>query len=373
MSPIHDATTTLLMAGFAAAAVTIVLVLALRPLALEIGLADEPGGRKRHSSRVPVVGGLAMIFGFHVGLSLMPAAALWGPVDSAIWLLAAVGVIDDRFDLNPGIRVLAQAVAAMLVVFGAGLVVGDLGEPLFFSASLGLAGPLVTMIVIVTIVNGFNLIDGMDGLAGGTALVSLAALAWIGGGSDVFATAVLLSATVAGFLALNLPLRATRGLRVFMGDAGSTWLGFAVACLGIALSQGEGARIAPVVGLWIAAIPIYEVLAASWRRLKEGRAPWLPDDSHLHHRLLARGISTRRTLVFMLSLAVAFAAAGVLGHGAGLPDGAMFAAWLICGRFYYRITRRPNPVVSWVRSWKHNEPSEAALAEAAAGHRERGD
>ncbi len=163
------------IAGVLALVVTVVFVLALRPVALEIGLADEPGGRKKHASRVPLIGGVAMALGLAFGSSLVSEPEFWGAAALGIWLLVAVGVIDDRFELPPAVRLLTQAIAAMLVVFGADLVAWELGEPVFFPVSTGPFGPPFTVLLIMTVVNGFNLIDGIDGLAGGVALVSLAA------------------------------------------------------------------------------------------------------------------------------------------------------------------------------------------------------
>ena len=363
--------------GLLAFLVTAVLVLVLRPLALEIGLADEPGGRKRHAARVPVIGGIAMALGLSFGSSLASVPAFWGIAMLAAWLLVGVGAIDDRFDLPPAVRLLAQAVAALAVVLAGGVVVRELGESFLLAVPLGPIGPLFTVLVIVTLVNGFNLIDGIDGLAGGVAFLSLAALAALGAGTDVFGAAVVLTMAVAGFLMFNLPLRSTQALRVFMGDAGSTVLGFAIACLAIVLTQREGPSVAPVVMLWILALPVYELLAAMWRRLREGRSPWAADDRHLHHALLARGISPRRTLAFMLLLGATFAAVGLAGHWARLPEPMMLAGWLAGGVLYYRITRRPRPVAKWVRSWKACETSfEATFVEPApaqAGGRKGGD
>lgn len=350
--------------------VTVVLVLALRPIALEIGLADEPGGRKKHAERVPVVGGVAMMLGIAFGAALIVLPDVWLPMLLGAWLLVVVGVVDDRFDLPPSVRLLAQAVAAMVAVFAAGTVVQSLGEPLFFPLSLGFLGPPFTLLLIMTVVNGFNLIDGIDGLAGGVALVSLAALGLLAASTEMLGAIGLLATAVAGFLAFNLPLRRTRPVRVFMGDAGSTALGFLIACICIALSQGPGAAFAPVTGLWLVAVPLYELLAAVWRRVRDGESPWAPDDRHLHHALLARGISPRRTLVFMLLLGAGLAGVGLVGHWIGAPEALSLAGWIAGAVCYAHVTRRPKPVAAWVGSWKEGAPLDPTFVEAAG--RERG-
>lgn len=359
-------TSTMLAGGALTLLVTVVLVLALRPVALEIGLADEPGGRRRHAARVPVIGGIAMLLGLAFGSAIVVLPGDWASVVLGAALLVAVGAIDDRFDLPPGVRLLAQSVAAMIAVFGAGAVVESLGAPLGFELGLGPLGPLFTVFLIMAVVNGFNLVDGIDGLAGGLAVVSLGALAFVGAGTDALGLIVLLGAAVTGFLVFNLPLACTRPLRVFVGDAGSTALGFLIACLCIAMSQTGTAAFAPVTGLWLVAVPLYELLAAVWRRLRAGESPWLPDDRHLHHSLLARGISPRRTLAFLLMVAAGLAGVGLAGEWAGVPEGVMVAGWIAGAVGYARVTRRPKPVALWVHGWKEGAPFEATLVEAPA-------
>jgi UDP-GlcNAc:undecaprenyl-phosphate/decaprenyl-phosphate GlcNAc-1-phosphate transferase len=122
--------------------------------------------------------------------------------------------------------------------------------------SLGLLAVPFTILLILTIINGYNIIDGIDGLAGGAAFLALAALAFIGMGTDVFMLTMLLLAVLASFLLFNLPLKFNRRVRAFMGDAGSTSLGLAIAFVGIILCQGADPVMAPVVGLWLVALPV---------------------------------------------------------------------------------------------------------------------
>jgi len=325
---------------FLALVVTVLFMFTLRPVAVEVGLVDVPGGRKRHDARVPLIGGVAMAVGLGFGSSLVGAPAFWNSVLLSIYLLVAVGTIDDRYELPPSVRLIAQSCAAMLVVFGAEISVTHLGAPLFFDLPLGPASIVFSILFIVTVISAFNVIDGLDGLAGGLAFIAIAACAAVSPGSDLLILNVLVLAVITGFLIFNLPLPFNRPVRVFMGDAGSTSLGIAVAALGIALCQAPETRFAPVTGLWLIAVPIYDLFSAIVRRLLAGRSVFEPDHHHLHHVLIEQNFSHRSALALMLGIALLLALIGLAGHLAGVPDGIMLLGWVIGGVLYYRMMHR---------------------------------
>src|SRR5690606_10246469 len=128
-----------------------------------------------------------------------------------------------------------------------------------------------------------------------------------------------------------LPLAFNRPIRAFMGDAGSTALGLIIAALGVHLSQGAGERISPVIGLWLVAVPVFDLFSSILRRLVEGQSPFAPDHKHLHHVLVEHGLSRRATLAAMLTLASLFAVGGILGDLFAVPDGLMLLLWLAGG------------------------------------------
>jgi UDP-GlcNAc:undecaprenyl-phosphate GlcNAc-1-phosphate transferase len=339
-----------IVAAFLSFIVTVVFMFALRPVAVAVGLVDIPGGRKRHDMPVPIIGGIAMSIGLGVGTSLVPHPEFWNPTLLGVYLLVVVGTIDDRFDLPANVRLIAQACAALLVVLAANIVVSSLGKPLFFNVELGPFALPFTVLFVVTLVNAFNLIDGIDGLAGGLALLSLSAMTIIGVGTPAFALISITAAVVAAYLLFNLPLGFNKPVRAFMGDAGSTSLGLIIAALGVYLSQGPLARITPVIGLWLVAVPVFDLFATVFRRVAEGKSPFAPDHEHLHHVLVENGLSRRATLVYMLTLAAAFAAGGVLGDMLALPDGLMLLLWVTGGTLYYQMMRRPHVVVALVQA-----------------------
>lgn len=360
--------------AFLSFVVTVVFMFALRPVAVAVGLVDLPGGRKRHGAPVPIIGGIAMTVGLGVGTSLIEYPAFWGPSLLGVYLIAVVGTIDDRFDLPPNVRLIAQSCAALLVVVGSGIVVTELGSPLGFPLDLGPFAILFTALFVMTLVNAFNLIDGIDGLAGGLALLAFLALAVVGRGTDSFSLTVLAAAVVCGYLLFNFPLAFNRPVRTFMGDAGSTSLGLIVAMVGIHVTQGEYSRISPTTGLWLVAVPVFDLFSTILRRFLEGRSPFAPDHQHLHHVLIEHGLSKRETLGFMLLVATLLVIAGLLGDMFGVPDGFLLLAWFCAGAAYYRTMRHAVWVVRAIRALRPakppNEPPENGLAEPAA--REQG-
>jgi UDP-GlcNAc:undecaprenyl-phosphate GlcNAc-1-phosphate transferase len=221
---------------------------------------------------------------------------------------------------------------------------------LFFELHLGLLAAPFTVLFIVTLINAFNMIDGIDGLAGGLALISLGAMAIIGSETQILPLVFILISVVAGFLLFNLPLGFNRSVRTFMGDAGSTFLGLSIAAIGIWLSQGPAARITPVVGLWLIAVPVFDLFAAIVRRVVERKPIFDPDHEHLHHVLPENGLSRTDTLVFMLVLAGVAASIGVAADALGIPDGIMLLGWLAAGTGYYQMLRRPKAVVSVIET-----------------------
>jgi|KBSSwiStaDraftv2_1062776.scaffolds.fasta_scaffold112056_2 UDP-GlcNAc:undecaprenyl-phosphate GlcNAc-1-phosphate transferase len=339
------------VAAFLGFVVTVVFMFALRPVAMAIGLVDVPAGRKRHPVTVPVIGGVAMSIGLGIGTSLVPHPESWMPILLGVYLLVVVGTIDDRFDLPPNVRLIAQICAALLVVLASGNVVIYLGE--FFGHKLGV-GPFripFTILFIVTLVNAYNFIDGLDGLAGGLALLALSFMAIISVGTPWFGIVTVAAGVVAGYLLFNLPLGFNRAVRAFMGDAGSTALGLIIATAGVYLSQPAASILKPTIGLWFVAVPVFDLFASIVRRSLNKRSPFDPDHQHLHHVLVEHGLRRSHTVAAILGLAVVFAAVGLTGEVLGVDSGIMVALWLAAGVAYYQLLRFPRfaiAALSWL-------------------------
>ncbi|GAB4173963.1 MAG: UDP-N-acetylglucosamine--undecaprenyl-phosphate N-acetylglucosaminephosphotransferase [Rhodocyclaceae bacterium] len=327
------------MSTFLAAGVlTAILVLVLKSLAHRFGLLDRPGGHKQHREPVPVVGGIAMFLSIalletgqrELGLS---SSTLW-----ALGVLVATGVIDDRHGIPPLLKMAAQALAALVIVFGDGLMLASLGDLFGFGeVRLGWLAVPFTIFAVVGIINAANMFDGLDGLAGSMGAV---ALAWFAAAALILGLTVqmdeifVLKGALIGFLLFNLRLPWRRRAAVFMGDAGSMMLGFVLAWIAMVLSQRPGG-MPPIVAVWILALPILDTLSVMARRIRKGRNPFAPDREHLHHVLERAGLSVERTVVVLAAASSAFGLVGLAAWRAGVPEAAMFYAFLLLLALYH--------------------------------------
>ena len=330
----------LLPSSMVAFIVTVAFMLALHPLAIQMGLVDRPGGRKRHDGNIPIIGGIAMFAGMAVGTFLLglPTAAFMSALIAGL-LLIIVGAIDDGISLPPVARIITQIAVVLVMIYGANLQLVDIGDPFGTGViSMGRFTVIFTLVVAITMINAYNLVDGIDGLAGSLAIVALLAIAAVAGTNSMFgAAAVTVAASVVGFLLFNLPVRWNRELRSFMGDAGSTLLGFAIVWLTLGIAQGAEPVISPVHCLWFAALPVFDCLTCFVRRSLKGKSPFTPGSDHFHHTLTRGGFSAAQNLGILTGLQVIYAAIGVGGFFAGIPDYAMFAAWCLLGLSQHTI------------------------------------
>jgi UDP-GlcNAc:undecaprenyl-phosphate GlcNAc-1-phosphate transferase len=326
------------------AVVATVTTVVLARFAPTLGLLDHPGGRKDHHGSVPVVGGIALVVTllcavFFIERTPVPPAFL-----AAAAILVVVSVWDDWKELHHLPRFGAQIAAVLVMVYGAGVELKSVGNLLGLN-SIGLSIFVVPMTVfaVVGVINAVNMIDGMDGLAGSTSLV---ALAWYGvaatlsGLSGQAGLAWILCGGLAGFLLLNLRLPWQPQARVFLGDAGSTLLGFTLAWLAIDLTQGPGRTMPPIAGLWVVLLPLADTVSLMARRRSRGHSPFKPDREHIHHFLLAHGYSVSGALGILVLASVVFGAVGVFGWRMGVPEPVLF--WVFFFSFFayhYAIKR----------------------------------
>lgn len=322
--------------------VTVLFMFALRPLARGMGLIDRPGGRKMHVGEVPVIGGLAMAGGLAIG-ALYSYSALEGFAFflTATAVLVFIGALDDRYDLPASVRFLAQICAALLMVAGADVSAVDLGRPFFGDVvELGWLSTPFSIVIVLTAINAFNMFDGSDGVAGTQALIALLFLGIacvIAGATSCLPFVLALTGCIVGFLIFNWPSKRTRNVRAFMGDAGSTMLGFSLAWLSLDLSQGPARVISPVVALWVFALPIFDLFSSMARRVTQGSSPFHGDSEHLHHLLRRFGLSSRQVAHVVLFASMATGLIGVGAYLAGVPDGWLFTGWAVLGVGYHII------------------------------------
>jgi UDP-GlcNAc:undecaprenyl-phosphate GlcNAc-1-phosphate transferase len=309
------------------------LIIVLSRASYALALVDYPDRRKQHEGVVPLCGGIAIFLTLAIILMffnnpMLLSMNFW----AGILITLFVGVMDDRNELSAGKRLAAQFVAALILVdplSGATITAGIALPP----ALLSLSFPLLTAVAIlfvVGLINSWNMIDGVDGLAGGSAAAALFWLAviasWNGAGQLALPIVILLAA-VCGFLLFNMRSPWLTRAKIFLGDAGSTALGATIAYLVITLSIQGG--IAFSVLLWIVIVPVLDTLSLIIRRLHAGRSPLSADRCHLHHRLLDRSVSPAATTNIIVGASGLCGAIGCLGIVAGASNSFMTLALLI--------------------------------------------
>lgn len=284
------------------------LIVVLTPFADRLRLLDRPDLRKSHQAPVPMVGGIAIY------LVLLAGFVLIGPPNKAGWFLfaltflVATGLLDDAFGLGVKTRIAAQCFATAVMIFGAGLSIQSIGLGTPNDGALGLVGIGLTLFAVVGLTNGFNMVDGIDGLAAGHMMIGLLCLAGIQLWAVNFVHQAewlsLLFSTVFAFWLVNMSLTPLK--RVFLGDAGSLLLGFTMSWLLIYYTQAPTGVVDPVAALWCVTLPVFDTLVVIARRLKSGRSPFFPDRNHLHHLLVDQGASPRvaLTVILLISLVV---------------------------------------------------------------------
>ncbi len=297
----------------AALALSACLVPAVRRFAVRVGAVSQPGGRHIHATPTPRLGGLAVAGSFFAvvaailllapeQLRFVPEQALgidrnlFGVLFGALILLVA-GVIDDRFDLNPWLKLGLQVAAAGCVV-ASGVTIHWLSNP--FGGDPFVLGGLSIVLVpawLLLMINATNLIDGLDGLAAGLSAIAAAALVFLSLQPvvDQPATALLaaiLTGAILGFLPYNW-----NPAKIFLGDTGSMFLGYMVGVFAII----SGAKLATAA--LVLALPILDIGWVFMRRLLNGQSPMKADTLHLHHRFLRAGFSPRATVLVLYAVA----------------------------------------------------------------------
>ncbi len=298
-------------------------------------ILDHPNARSLHQAPVPRTGGLGVLLGVGAGLVLGlvvgPTLGLAGQLGRAlVWvvlatvLLATVSLLDDRHHVRARYRLAAQVAAAALALLG-GIAWRHAGLPGLTALSLpGWLVPFLTILFIVWMTNLYNFMDGMDGLAGGMAVLgfgALAVLGWLEGAPDFALVAGTIAAAAGGFLLNNLPRAG-----IFLGDVGSTVLGFWAAVL---VLWGAGSGLFP---LWAGLLVFSPFLVdATWTllwRVARGEAAWQAHREHHYQRLVLAGWSPRRTLLWAYVLMAAAGASAVGGSGlAPVEQWLLLAGW----------------------------------------------
>lgn len=331
----------MILACVAAAISSLLAIIVLRSFAGALGLVDHPNDRKHHVGSVPLVGGLAIFIGVFVGACVWGRFQIFGQMLlSTSCVLVVLGAMDDRHDLSVRVRLAVQTVLILTVIASTGVYIHSLGHIFGYELALGWFGVPVTIVAVIGLLNAFNMMDGIDGLAGSLTLVSIAAIVLFAGTNTVQGSLVLMSLLAIAaipYLAANLGFM---GRKIFMGDAGSMVVGYLLAWTLIRLSQQPGSHLSPVNVLWCVALPVLDTLAVMYRRLRQRKSPFKPDRGHIHHILMGAGLNSRASLVALIALAGSIAFLGSVVRSLQLGSGADLLAFCAFMALYIAIVER---------------------------------
>ncbi|CDL62691.1 Undecaprenyl-phosphate N-acetylglucosaminyl 1-phosphate transferase [Klebsiella pneumoniae IS39] len=321
---------------------TTLFIFVARKVAKKIGLVDKPNYRKRHQGLIPLVGGISVYAGicftFAIADYYIPHASLYL---ACAGVLVLVGALDDRFDISVKIRAVIQAAIAVIMMMAGNLHLSSLG---FIFGSwelvLGPFGFFLTLFAVWAAINAFNMVDGIDGLLGGLSSVSFAAtgiILWFDGQYSLAMWCFAMIAAILPYILLNLGALGRR-YKVFMGDAGSTMIGFTIIWILLETTQGKTHPISPVTALWIIAIPLMDMVAIMYRRLRKGMSPFSPDRQHIHHLIMRAGFTSRQAFCpdypGRRPAGAGWRRGGIHPHCAGMGDvnslfGSLLSLWLL--------------------------------------------
>lgn len=295
--------------------ITVLLVLVLRPVALCCGLTDSPCYRKNHTGEIPLIGGICIYLSLLSSLYWMPAENYWFIITAT--LIITCGIVDDFKQLSFIVRLCMEVLIALIMIIWGGIEITSLGDLFGLGdIQLGVFSPIITIFAVISGINAFNMTDGIDGATASIALITLLLLCWLMTSYPSIVEHIYLPCIpiLIAFLFFNMRIFGRKKASIFLGDAGSMLLGFTISSLVIFISQGENRVIAPVIVLWILALPLLDGACIIIHRIQKGRSVFLPDQDHLHHLLPLAGYSINQTLVVMLCISFALAGFGILGE-----------------------------------------------------------
>jgi len=335
------------IAGVAAALVAALLIAfittpVVKSLAERVGAVDVPkDNRRMHDHPIPRMGGLAIFLGFLLStLVFVPLSqSLRGMLLGAI-LIVILGIFDDIYALPALPKLLVQIVAALIAVLH-GNVIEVVSNPNLFSDNpywvLGAWSVPVTVIWIVAITNAVNLIDGLDGLAVGVAAISsltMLVIAMLVSENVVALTMAALAGGCIGFMPYN-----QNPAKIFMGDTGSTFLGFVLATVSIQGLFKFYTIISFAVPFLMLGLPLFDTCFAILRRISKGQNPMSPDRSHVHHRLIDMGFNQKQAvgILYVISAILGLSAVVLTTSGA-LKAMVLLCALCLAGLIAYKVS-----------------------------------
>lgn len=289
---------------------TFLIIPLLRKAAFRLNILDVPGGRKAHPEATPLFGGVAIFLGLLFGvLTNWKDLGFLFPVFIGATVILVVGLINDVYELSVLVRLFAQVAASLIVIEG-GFRISFIPN-IFFGATLD---KILTVVWIVGVVNAFNCLDGLDGLAAGSAIINCLGFVSILYLKNQYALglwAIVIIASCLAFLPYNLGKE-----KIFLGDSGSTFLGFLLACMGFIGNWTKDNVIIVVIPVLILGVPIFDMCFTTIMRVRAGKVKtaleWMQyaGRDHFHHYLVDLGFGQRGSvlLIYFVSFALVLSA-----------------------------------------------------------------
>lgn len=305
-----------------------------RRLSIAFGVVDRPDAfRKRHRGAVPLCGGAAIFATFTIAAQLSATSTLLSPY---FWLglavIVGIGVVDDLLSLPATGRLAAQVLVSILIT--GNLPTGSLAVSVLNVPDAPALAPvlfLICTVFITGLINAWNMLDGIDGLAGGTAAVSLVwliAIATFAGMPDLIQSLETLLVCLCAFLVFNMRSPWRVRASVFLGDAGSTALGMVIACAILLIATSSPLVSFPAL-LWVVFVPVMDTLSLIVRRILAKRSPMSADRWHLHHLMLDHGVTTSSATHILMYISALCGGVGYAGIRLRVPADIMAAGLLL--------------------------------------------
>lgn len=282
----------------------------VKRLAIKAGALDKPDARKVHTQPIPRMGGLAIYAGFLLAVlaSVHVNRELFGLLLGGTVILA-VGIIDDMKQLSARVKLAGQIIAACVPI-AFDVQIEWLTNPFGGMIYLDYFSVPLTILWIVSLTNTVNLIDGLDGLAAGVSTIASVTILLVAAQQNFWMVAILtaaLAGSALGFLQHNF-----NPAKIFMGDTGSMFLGYMLAAVSVLGTVKSAATIALVVPIVSLGLPIMDTAFAIIRRFSSGKPIFKPDKGHLHHRLLAMGLTQKQVVLLMYVFSAGLGVSAIL-------------------------------------------------------------
>ena len=346
-----DLALTLLAVSFA---VSFTVVKLLKPIAYNLELVDKPGGRKLHNGSIPLIGGVAI----YISVLFTAYIFLEQPLFIRFFLLSGglivmVGLLDDRYDISARARLAFQTLVAAIFVYGLDVYIVSFGN-LFGFGDIHAAwlGYPLTILSLIGIMNAINMLDGMDGLVGSliaVCFIGLVGLFGLAGQTNYQLLCLIFIGAIAAFLLFNIWGRPSNKSikKVFMGDAGSMFLGLSLGVLLVRGVQPDVGALKPITALWFVLLPMTDMFTIMYRRLKRGRSPMAADRTHIHHILIRAGFSKYQTLHIMLIAQASFVTIGIALELFVVPEWVSFVLAVVMVLSYQYLMRHAWRFIRW--------------------------